>query len=155
LTTPDEIKRHYRKLAFEFHPDLGGETWVMQEINNVYHEVLSTLNNREFNKRTYRYNYTNEDELIKKVNLVIRLEGVDVEICGVWVWVTGETYPHRKYLKECAFRYGKKKRAWYFHNMKFYRKHGSDDWSMDRIRRTWGSRKVEEDEKQKQIKQSN
>jgi curved DNA-binding protein CbpA len=154
LTTPDEIKRHYRKLAFEFHPDRGGETEVMQEINNAYHEVLSALDNKEFNDRTYRYNYDTEEALIEKINLVIRLEGVEVEICGVWVWVTGDTYPHREYLKECEFKYARKKKAWYFHNMRYYKKHSKEDWSMNDIRRTWGSRKVEEDdEKQKQIKE--
>ena len=152
LITPDEIKCHYRKLAFEFHPDRGGETEVMQEINNAYHEVLSTLDNKEFNERTYRYDFTNEDELIQKINLVIRLEGVEVEICGVWVWITGDTYPHREYLKECEFKYARKKRAWYYHNMKFYRKRSKGHWSMNDIRSAWGSKKVEEDEKQKQIK---
>jgi hypothetical protein len=38
--------------------------------------------------------------------------------------------------------------------MRYYKKHSKEDWSMNDIRRTWGSRKVvEDDEKQKQIKE--
>lgn len=43
--TADEIKKAYRKLAMEHHPDKGGDINKFQEINNAY-ETLSDTNKR-------------------------------------------------------------------------------------------------------------
>lgn len=157
LTTPEEIKKHYRKLAFEFHPDKGGDTQTMQEINNAYHEALKMLDRQVFNEFTYKYDFSREDAVCQKIKLVINLEGVTVEICGVWLWVTGDTYPHRKHLKESGFKFAGRKKAWYFHDMPFYRKRGKKAWSMDSIRNAYGSQLIEADEEdtKKRINQSN
>ncbi len=148
LTTPDTIKVHYRKLAMQFHPDTGGDTETMQEINNAYHQVLQMLDKKVFNERIYKYDFIREEAIVNKIKLVITLEGITVEICGVWLWVTGETYPHRKYLKECGFKYSGKKQAWYFHNMQYYYKRG-ESWSMNTIRNVWGSDVIKEEDKPK------
>ncbi len=145
LTSPDEIKLHYRELAKEFHPDKGGDTAVMQDINNEYHEALKALDTHVFNDRTYKYNHTVEDAIVEKIKKVITLSGVVVEICGYWLWVTGDTIPHKEYLKENGFRFSFKKKAWYFHTMKYYSKK-SAGWSMNTIRNVWGSNVVASNE---------
>lgn len=35
----------YRKLAKQFHPDRGGDTEIMQDINEEYEQVISMLTN--------------------------------------------------------------------------------------------------------------
>ena len=37
IETLEELRKQYRKLAMENHPDKGGQVKDMQEINNVYH----------------------------------------------------------------------------------------------------------------------
>lgn len=44
--SPDEIKRAYRKLASQHHPDKGGDTARFQEIQTAY-DVLSDQNKRQ------------------------------------------------------------------------------------------------------------
>jgi len=74
------------------------------------------------------------------LNSIIDLEGIEIEICGAWVWVSGETYPHKAIFKEANFKYAGKKKRWYFR---------PDDWeskargnfSMDDIRNKYGSDK--------------
>lgn len=138
LNTPDEIKIHYRKLAIEFHPDKGGDTAVMQDINNEYHKALKSCDAKTYNNYTYKYNHTVEDAIVETIKKVITLSGVVVEICGYWLWVSGNTIQHKDYLKKCKLRYSHKKKAWYFHTMKFYSKK-SKSWSMNKIRNVWGS----------------
>ena len=38
-----EIKKTYRKLCTIHHPDKGGDTGIMQEINAQYHEALQNI----------------------------------------------------------------------------------------------------------------
>ena len=38
--TLDEVKREYKRLALIYHPDRGGDTGSMQEINRQYDEIM-------------------------------------------------------------------------------------------------------------------
>ena len=38
-----EVKSLYRKLAFKFHPDHGGDLEEMKKLNEWYHRFLSIL----------------------------------------------------------------------------------------------------------------
>ena len=76
--------------------------------------------------------------LSEALNQIIHLDGLNIEVCGAWVWVGGETYPHRKILKEANFNYSGKKKLWHYR---------PDDWKstsrgsfeMDDIREKFGS----------------
>ena len=43
LKTSDEIKNRYKLLAKRLHPDVGGDTVIMQEINTSYEKALKKL----------------------------------------------------------------------------------------------------------------
>ncbi|MEJ2682494.1 MAG: J domain-containing protein [Gammaproteobacteria bacterium] len=64
ITTVEAIKRHYRNLARENHPDLGGNVEVMQEINRQYQEALKRCDGTASEEgRTYHYKAEVEQEL--------------------------------------------------------------------------------------------
>ena len=150
LNSPQEVKNRYRELAMEFHPDKGGNTEVMQEINTSYHRKLESCDNNEFESRTFRYDWRREQGLADKIAEVITLEGVAVELCGVWVWVSGDTYQHRNVLKNAGFRFSRNKRSWYYHG-KGYFKRGDRIWSMKEIRDVWGSETLKDEENKEKL----
>jgi len=41
----DELRKEYRRLAFLYHPDKGGETAIMQVINDQYDRLSKKLIN--------------------------------------------------------------------------------------------------------------
>ena len=43
--TLEELKKQYRSLALKHHPDRGGRTQDMQEINNEYEALFARLKN--------------------------------------------------------------------------------------------------------------
>jgi len=43
VRTVEELKKVYKKLARENHPDMGGDTAIMQAINNEFEMLLATL----------------------------------------------------------------------------------------------------------------
>ena len=73
------------------------------------------------------------------INALLRM-GVDVEVCGSWIWVSGDTRPVKGALKGMGFRFSGNKQCWYWHEGPF-RKRGKHICSMDEIRDMYGSEK--------------
>jgi DnaJ-class molecular chaperone len=64
--TQDEIKKAYRKLAMEHHPDRGGDTIRFAEINEAYETLKDTTKRAEYDqpKQEYNFNSTNMDDIL-------------------------------------------------------------------------------------------
>jgi len=151
LNSPQEIKNMYRELAFEHHPDKGGSTKVMQDINTWYHRSLKKCDNIEYGQYKYSYDWKRESHLADKIFEVINLDGIKIELCGVWLWITGDSYPHRLLLKNLGFKYSGNKKAWYYHEGA-YRKHGKKRFTLYQIRKSFGSKVLSEENEKKQEK---
>ncbi|MGM0622153.1 MAG: J domain-containing protein [Bacteroidota bacterium] len=142
-----ELRKLYRKLAVQYHPDKGGDTAAMQEINNEYDTLSRVLINSNANFSEERKVYETEasEELREMIANVIFLPNITIEIIGSWLWITGETKAIKEQLKEHGFRFSPKKTAWYWHHGE-YRKIGKKQFDMDDIRQMWGSATVEKEE---------
>ena len=126
LKSPGDIKAEYRRLALKNHPDMGGDTVTMQEINAQYLTALKSIDGMTINyvdhdtkenvEYVYNYRETNEQAVIDIIDKLIGLQMVDVDIyiVGVWVWVSGETKPHKDHLKALKLRWHSKRMKWYF-----------------------------------------
>lgn len=53
-------------------------------------------------------------EKIKELQEKIDPTGLNLDICGTWLWVTGKTYQVKDALKELGFRYSASKLSWYY-----------------------------------------
>lgn len=141
--TLEELKKQYHKLAIKCHPDRGGNVADMQAINNEYDLLFARLNNVHETAEGKTYTSKNEttetsDEFRAIINALINLVGIQVEICGCWIWLTGNTYNHRDMLKALHFRFSRSKKAWYYHSEP-YNKRGRKTFTLDEIRRLYGS----------------
>ena len=135
--TPEEIRTLYRKLAHQHHPDKGGETEKMKELNRIYKEVLAKAS-----KDDPKFDIHHEEKLMEKIQQVINLEDVKIEVLGTWLWITGETYQHKDFLRENGFFFSKHKIAWYYRNEA---EQGKWKWSakpLELIRKKYGSHEV-------------
>jgi len=130
--TVEEIKKLYRKLAMQNHPDRGGDTETMKVINTEYQEALKGCHKQQSTDNqgkahTYYYNEQTEAELMVKINELLSFHMSDVEIAliGVWIWITGETKAHKEQLKTAKCKWHSKRKCWYFQNgsKKRYSKH--------------------------------
>ena len=70
------------------------------------------------------------------------MDGIIIEVCGSWVWVTGNTREHKEELKALSFRWSSNKSAWYFHR-DGYRKRSNKHMSLDDIRGFYGSERID------------
>ena len=83
-------------------------------------------------------------DFIEILNDLIKYEGLKIEICGLWLWVSGDTKPIKETLKAHGLRYSKNKGAWYLNTtgyVKWFK--GRKAWSMNEIRSAYGSKVFE------------
>ena len=146
----DEAKSLYKKLARQHHPDLGGDTATMQEINAEYARFQSDFARTSERARQQQAHaegkktsadYHNLDEVVEVLRVKIEAAlnmGLDVELCGLWVWVSGDTKPHKEELKAAEFRWSPDKAAWYFAGVPSFNRLKR---TMDEIRQMYGSQR--------------
>ena len=136
----EEVKRRYKELAMLHHPDRGGDTATMQEINNEYESICK---NPIFNFAAQ--SEQDQEEFIRYpeiINQVIGLQGIIIELIGNWIWLSGNTYPFRGKLKEIGFYFAPKKVMWY-HRPPEYKSSNKNPKPIEEIRKKYGSDIIE------------
>lgn len=144
--TLEELKKQYKQLAVKHHPDKGGNTANMQEINAEYDRLFEKLKNirRTAEGKTYTTKTETREtanDFKEIISELIHLDGIIIEICGSWLWITGDTYSHREVLKHLKFRFSKSKKAWYYHTDEYRKSHGKV-FTLDEIRDLYGSETI-------------
>lgn len=141
----EDVKKAFRALAKQHHPDLGGNAEVFKTINNEYEEVFEYFKN-EFNNKTENAKKKNKEtpkEFKDIINILIKLDGLEIEICNTWLWLSGNTYIHRETLKELKFKWSKSKKKWYFYNGIEENSKIKGSKTMEEIRNKYGSERIE------------
>ena len=145
--TQEEVKNEYRRLCFIHHPDRGGDTSTMQDINAQYAQA-SNARTRQENPRWTEYQYQEAARVAEVIRVaiekIITLDRIEIEVCGLWVWVSGDTRPVKDILKSAGFRWARRKKMWYFAGVPARNK--GRTLSMSKIRSIHGSQKVRLDE---------
>lgn len=150
--TIEDVKKTYRKLTMQYHPDLNKDTdttAVMAEINNEYekaferfknvHAASDNSNNAESD--TSGYSTAETPEMFKDIiNGLIHCDGVQIDIVGSWVWLTGNTFEHKDTIKNLGFKWASKKKAWYWHADEY--KSRRSNMTLDEIKNKYGCQSV-------------
>ncbi len=149
LSTVNQIKTEYHTLAKLHHPDRGGHKETMQDINGQYQEALARCNGEvskgfDGKDHTYTYNQEIEQTIIDKISEILSLKlcGTELELVGTWIWVGGETYPHRNALgKVLKMNFSRRHQRWSWHNGPKYRR--KNNFSYNEIKKTYGVQEFE------------
>lgn len=146
ISSLDELRKSYRQLVVKFHPDNGGSEDVIKEINAEYDVLFKRLKHNFKNKDTYSktsdkqkqaYDWQKDKQLREMVLKLSKFRNINVEIIGVWIWVSN-CYAYRKELKDLGFHWASQKQMWYKHFDDFH-KFSSRPASMNFIRAKYGS----------------
>ena len=142
-----DLKAQYRRLAMQHHPDRGGDTATMQAINAEHDELFVQLarmqNACAADDTTGRVKPTTEapEEFRQVIDLLMKLDGLDVELCGSWLWIGGNTKPHKERLKTVGCRWSSSKKLWYWHHPEEGAGWSRGKASMQTIRGKYGSQR--------------
>jgi len=141
-----EVKGLYRDLALKLHPDRGGNTAAMQDLNAQYEAVL----NNPFFKFRKESEETSTEEANRKefiryrdiLNQIINFEGLIIEIIGDWIWLSGLTYPYRKQLREIGFLFAPNKVMWFYRPAE-YKSLNRKPLNIETIRKMYGTNTID------------
>ncbi len=155
--TAEEIRNLYRKLCKQVHPDLGPKeetetrTRLMQDLNAAYARWIAMAGQKEAFEKARRQgkqpptaqdfsDRAKVDEAIRQaIEKIVILEGIEIEVCGLWVWVSGDTRPVKEQLKAAGYRFAGDKKKWYYAGVPAG---GFRPMSMEEIRFRYGSQRI-------------
>lgn len=141
IKTVEEAKKTYRALAFEHHPDKGGDVEKMKIINKEYDFICAKiLKGENLNESDFHNSWESSQFFKEKINAVINLEGIIIEIVGEWIWITGNTYPVKKFIKDAGYFFASKKQAWFWRPE--HAAGGRGKSSLEELRAKYGVEKV-------------
>ena len=144
--TLEELKKEYKRLLFLHHPDNPkGNEETCKLINAEYDFLFPRLKNTFTNSKGEQYTKeNNEDISIYKdiINSIIHLHGINIEIIGSWLWITGNTKEYKDTFKQLKFKWSAKKLAWYHNGNVPYRKKSRKNYDMNGLRNLFGSEEV-------------
>ena len=140
VTTLDQLKAEYRRLAMANHPDHGGDTATMQRINEEYRARFEELK-KAHNAKADEFHQTTEapQEFIDIISALLKLDGLTVELCGCWLWISGDTRKHKDALKAMGCQWCSTKKVWSWHHAEDGRSYYRGKKSMNDIRFKYGS----------------
>ncbi len=143
VKTLEDLKKQYYRLAKIYHPDAGGTNEQMKALNSEYEMLFDKLSRGgDLTEDEINLEYQINEVYKDVINQIIQYPGLEIEIIGTWIWVSGNTYPIRTILKEIGFKFASKKKRWYWHAGEF-RKKSKTDLSIEEIRNLYGSQKVD------------
>ena len=138
VKTIEELRKRYRELLREYHPDNGGNVADMQEINAEYDALFAILKDKNVdNEQSYTQE---ENEEFKAILNAIISFNMTVEIIGSWVWCF-DCYQYKEQLKALGFTWCSKKKAWTWHSGE-YRRHHKKEIPLTDIRAKYGSQTI-------------
>ncbi len=146
IKTLKDLRKEYRRLVIQHHPDNNGSEDTIKEINAEYDilfkkmkydfEQTDTYNNST-DKQKQQYDWQKDSQIREVIIQLSRFKDITVEIIGVWIWVS-DCYKYRKELKKLGFHFARQKQMWYMH-FDDYHKFSSKPASMSYIRAKYGS----------------
>lgn len=149
-TAIEAAKKQYYRLCLKWHPDVdGGDEEVMKQVNAEWDYLRKhNFNIHESASGAVYTDWSQDvpddvtDQFADIIAKLVTMEGLEIEICGSWLWVGGNTKEHRSELKAMGMRWASKKKRWY-KAPKSWKRKNHRELSMDEIRHRFGSQEVQ------------
>ena len=141
IKTLEELKKEYKRLALENHPDRGGDVEVIKAINAEYDIMFNRVKDIHVNAKGETYTKENTEtpsEFKDIIDKLIRMEGLEIEIIGCFIWLSGNTKAHKDNIKALGFKWHSTKKMWY-KAPEDYRKKSKKKYSIEEIRDMYGT----------------
>lgn len=139
--TLDAVKVEFKKLAQQWMVNDNDQASIAI-LESIEQEYLSISQRPKFKQleKDVREDFIGFPGIVKPL---VKL-GLNLELCGTWLWISGDTISCKEVLKEMGLRYSPNKKMWYYRPV-WSRSSNSSPVSFDFIRRKYGSDTVEQE----------
>jgi curved DNA-binding protein CbpA len=152
--TIEALKKLYKELAMKWHPDRpGGDEETMKSVNAEYDKMFDRVKDIHEGKdgktwEAFGEKKTNETSWMFRdiLDKLIKMHGIVIEICGTWLWLTGNTWSYHERLSELGCEWSKSKKAWYWSWGLGEKGKRRSRYSLDNIRQIFGSVQIDTDD---------
>lgn len=148
--TMEELKKAYKAACLACHPDKGGSAEEFKKMTAAHNQRAAEIAKGEAaqglnrNKKadgsfkTFTEILQEQAEFTEILTILMTLKGLEIELCGSWLWIGGETKAVKDTLKAAGCKWAAKKKLWYWHAGEWVKK-THKTLSMDEIRDLHGS----------------
>lgn len=122
--TLDEGKALYRRLAAQYHPDHGGSTEAMQQINAEWDALKDKLprfvsKQAKEGRKAYEAKRSSKareinPEVEQMAAKLSKMGGLQFDVVGSWIW-TKSNYRYTIKLQEMGFQWSANRKMYYWH----------------------------------------
>lgn len=134
-TSIDEVQLRYDELSKVF----NGQDEMLKSLKLEYSTLVNALSPSKPVEAVKEK--ATVPEKIKELQEKVNPDGLRLEICGTWLWVTGKTFQVKDALKELGFRYSANKLSWYYRQSD-HRSGNQEPIPLEMIREKYGTNEV-------------
>ena len=110
FNSSEDLKKQYYSWCKKLHPDHGGDPEEFKKMVEEYQEAQL----HGFKQEAQAQETELTAELERALKKIVTLEGLEIDLVGSWLWVSGETFSFKDILKEAGFKWASKRKKWYF-----------------------------------------
>ena len=145
--TIDTLRAAWKRLVMQLHPDKGGNHESFTAMKNEYDYLCGLRAACELGRANEKHEepkYTRESEIALRemIEKLVRVPGIQIEICGTWLWITGNTFMQHTTLSALGLKFSGSKKAWYY-AASIRKTFWKGRYSLQQIRNRFGSEKIE------------
>lgn len=137
--TAEAIKTAYKRASIKYHPDRNPAGAEMMKAVNAAFDMLKDMASATGTTEEGESWADLGDELNEILNELATMAGLVIEVCGCWVWISGDTLTHKDAIKALGCMWASKKKMWYFRPAGKRGSKRGGSWEMDKIRENYGS----------------
>jgi len=134
-TSKDEVQLRFDELCKVY----DGQDEMLKVIQAEYSTLMSAL--ESVKPATEEKERASIADTIKALQEKVNPEGLHLEICGSWLWITGKTFPVKDALKNLGFRYSANKLCWYYRQDE-HRSSNQKPVPFEMIKEKYGSKEI-------------
>ena len=134
--TPHDSKMALREAEAKYHPDHNPAGMKMMQLVHAAYQTLKNYTGPT--KSGYNSKY---GEVVNQALNAIKDLGLEITVCGSWLWIRGNTKPYRTILREAGFVWASGKGCWYM-RPPGQNSNNHKPWLRSKIHETYGTVEV-------------